>query len=149
MNPDPRFMSRDALMDGMQSVDYSQLPRLVMDEVNMRILSATAFEALSARDLAFMFNIPLVSCYRKINELEAFDLIKCVEKPLRPNGKRVRKYKSQLIKVALTFERGKLRISLDVSWKKTQRYEASWTSLGEGSGVDLKLLPEDTAPFGR
>ena len=38
-----------------------------------------------------------------------------------PNGKRVRKYKSQLIKVALTFERGKLRISLDISWKKTQR----------------------------
>jgi hypothetical protein len=125
----------------VQAVDYSQLPKLIMDDVNMRILSATAFEALSARDLAYMFNIPLVSCYRKINELEGAGLLKCVEKSLRANGKRVRKYRSQLIKVALTFERGKLRISLDVSWKKTQNYEASWTTLTDGKGPSFRLQP--------
>ncbi len=122
-------------------MDYAYIPKLVMDDVNMRILSATAFEALSARELAYMFKIPLVSCYRKIHELESHGLLKCVDKPLRPNGKRVRKYQSQLIKVALTFERGKLRIALDISWKKTQRYEASWTTLGDSSPFD-RLAPQ-------
>lgn len=124
-----------------EAVEYANLPKLIMDDINMRILSATAFEALSARDLAYMFNIPLVSCYRKINELEGAGLLKCVEKQLRANGKRVRKYRSQLIKVALTFERGKLRISLDVSWKKTQNYEASWTTLNDGKNPFVRPAP--------
>lgn len=124
-----------------EAVEYANLPKLIMDDINMRILSATAFEALSARDLAYMFNIPLVSCYRKINELETAGLLKCVEKQLRANGKRVRKYRSQLIKVALTFERGKLRISLDVSWKKTQNYEASWTTLNDGKNAFGRPMP--------
>jgi hypothetical protein len=116
-------------------MDYQSVSKLIMDEVNMRILSATAFEALSARDLAYMFNIPLVSCYRKINELESAGLLKCVDKPLKANGKRVRKYKSQLIKVVLTFEKGKLRIALDVSWKRTQHFEASWTASGDHTSL--------------
>ena len=117
-------------------MDYQTVSKLIMDDVNMRILSATAFEALSARDLAYMFDIPLVSCYRKINELEDADLLKCVDKPLKANGKRVRKYKSQLIKVVLTFERGKLRIALDVSWRRTQHFEASWTTAAEKSSFE-------------
>jgi hypothetical protein len=123
-------------MGGMHQMDYQTISKLIMDDVNMRILSATAFESLSARDLAYMFSIPLVSCYRKINELESAGLLKCVDKPLKANGKRVRKYKSQLIKVVLTFERGKLRIALDVSWKRTQHFEASWTTELDRSGLD-------------
>lgn len=124
------------LAGGMHQMDYQTISKLIMDDVNMRVLSATAFEPLSARDLAYMFNIPLVSCYRKINELESAGLLMCVDKPLKANGKRVRKYKSQLIKVVLTFERGKLRIALDVSWKKTQHFEASWTTKDEQNSIE-------------
>ena len=130
-------------------MDYQTISKLIMDDVNMRILSATAFESLSARDLAYMFDIPLVSCYRKINELEEASLLKCVEKPLKANGKRVRKYKSQLIKVVLTFERGKLRIALDVSWRRTQHFEASWTKGLDTAGLDLPIggsIPLDKIP---
>ena len=98
-----------------------------MDPYNLKILVALYNGNRSVRELAYMFDIPLVSCYRKINELEEAGLLKCVDKPLKANGKRVRKYKSQLIKVVLTFERGKLRIALDVSWRRTQHFEASWT----------------------
>ena len=124
------------LAGGMHQMDYQTISKLIMDDVNMRVLSATAFEPLSARDLAYMFNIPLVSCYRKINELESAGLLMCVDKPLKANGKRVRTYKSQLIKVVLTFERGKLRIALDVSWKKTQHFEASWTTKDEQNAIE-------------
>lgn len=128
-------------------MDYSQLPQLILDDLNMRILSATAFEALSVRDIAYMFNIPMVSCYRKINELESFGLLECVEKHLRANGKRVKKYKSQLIKVTLSLERGKLHISLDVSWKKNQSYEAQWSTIPEDApALAGQLRPGPAAP---
>lgn len=108
-------------------MDYSTLPRVIMDEKNIRILSATAFRPLSAREIAYMFNIPLVSCYRKMGELEKLGLIKCVDRPLTQSGKRVKVYKSQLLKVAVTFEGGKLKIVMDVAWKKTQHFEVSWS----------------------
>ena len=108
-------------------VDYSALPRVIMDEKNIRILSATAFRALSAREIAYMFDIPLVSCYRKMAELESLGLLKCVDRPLTQSGKRVKVYKSQLVRVSVNFEGGKLKITLDVAWKKTQHFEVSWT----------------------
>ena len=108
-------------------VDYSGLPRVIMDEKNIRILSATAFRPLSAREIAYMFDIPLVSCYRKMAELESLGLLKCVDRPLTQSGKRVKVYKSQLIRVSVNFEGGKLKITLDVAWKKTQHFEVSWT----------------------
>ena len=114
--------------DGQPSdVDFSALPRVIMDEKNIRILSATAFRPLSAREIAYMFDIPLVSCYRKLGELEHLGLLKCVDRPLTQSGKRVKVYKSQLIRVAVTFEGGKLKIVMDVSWKKTQHFEIAWT----------------------
>jgi hypothetical protein len=30
---------------------------------------------------------------------------------------------------------------LDVSWKKTQNYEASWTTLTDGKGPSFRLQP--------
>jgi hypothetical protein len=108
-------------------MDYSTLPRVIMDEKNIRILSATAFRPLSAREIAYMFNIPLVSCYRKMAELEKLGLIKCVDRPLTQSGKRVKVYKSQLLKVSVNFEGGKLKIVMDVAWKKTQHFEISWS----------------------
>lgn len=108
-------------------IDYSTLPRVIMDEKNIRILSATAFRPLSAREIAYLFDIPLVSCYRKMAELESLGLLKCVDRPLTQSGKRVKVYKSQLIRVSVNFEGGKLKITLDVAWKKTQHFEVSWT----------------------
>ncbi len=112
---------------GGPPLDYSALPRVIMDEKNIRILSATAFRPLSAREIAYMFDIPLVSCYRKMAELESLGLLKCVDRPLTQSGKRVKVYKSQLIRVSVNFEGGKLKITLDVAWKKTQHFEVSWT----------------------
>jgi len=125
--------------DGVPSnIDYSALPRVIMDEKNIRILSATAFKPLSAREIAYMFDIPLVSCYRKMAELESLGLLKCVDRPLTQSGKRVKVYKSQLIRVAVTFEGGKLKITMDVAWKKTQHFEVSWT---QSAGTET--LPPD------
>lgn len=126
-NPEPSKGASGGDGDMPPDMDFATLPRVIMDEKNIRILSATAFRPLSAREIAYMFNIPLVSCYRKMGELEKLGLIKCVDRPLTQSGKRVKVYKSQLLKVAVTFEGGKLKIVMDVAWKKTQHFEISWS----------------------
>ncbi|HEX9708639.1 MAG TPA: winged helix-turn-helix domain-containing protein [Candidatus Thermoplasmatota archaeon] len=129
-NPEQRGPASGGEDGAPPEMDYSTLPRVIMDEKNIRILSATAFRPLSAREIAYMFNIPLVSCYRKMGELEKLGLIKCVDRPLTQSGKRVKVYKSQLLKVAVTFEGGKLKIVMDVAWRKTQHFEISWSQAG-------------------
>jgi len=88
-----------------------------MDEYNMKILAATSHKARSARELAFMFDIPLASCYRKLRELSASGLIKMESSELTIDGKRYKTYKSQIDCVTLVYERGKVRMKVDMHLK--------------------------------
>ena len=94
------------------------LPKILMDEYNIRILSATTFQARSARELSYMFGIPLASCYRKINELEKAGFIKAESRELTREGKRYNTYKSQVGSINIFFENGKLRMRLQLAWQK-------------------------------
>ena len=69
-------------------MDNLQLPRLLMDECNLKILSATTYKPRSARELSYIFGIPLASCYRKIKELEDQGFIKAVSRELTREGDR-------------------------------------------------------------
>jgi len=80
----------------------------------MKILAATSHKARSARELAFMFDIPLASCYRKLRELAAADLIKLESTELTVDGKRFKTYRSQIDCVTLVYERGKVRMKVDM-----------------------------------
>ena len=80
------------------------LPKILMDEYNIRILSATTFQARSARELSYMFGIPLASCYRKINELEKAGFLKAESRELTREGKRYNTYKSQVGSINIFFE---------------------------------------------
>jgi hypothetical protein len=71
------------------------LPKILMDEYNIRILSATTFQARSARELSYMFGIPLAW-----------------------EGKRYNTYKSQVGSINIFFENGKLRMRLQLAWQK-------------------------------
>jgi len=88
-----------------------------MDEYNMKILAATSYKARSARELAFMFDIPLASCYRKLRELAAANLIKLESTQLPSDGKRYKIYRSQIDCVTLVYERGKFRMKVDMHMK--------------------------------
>ena len=85
-----------------------------MDEYNMKILASTSHKARSARELAFMFDIPLASCYRKLRELAAAGLIKLESTELTADGKRYKVYKSQIDCVTLVYERGKVHMKVDM-----------------------------------
>lgn|GEM_PF-713790 len=93
------------------------IAQLLMDEYNMKILAATSYKARSARELAFMFDIPLASCYRKLRELAAAGIMKLESTELTPDGKRYKVYRSQIDYVTLVYEKGKVSMKVDIHLK--------------------------------
>jgi len=91
------------------------ITQILTDEYNMNILAATSHKARSARELAFMFDIPLASCYRKLRELCAAGLIEQEGSELTSDGKRYKVYRSRIGSVTLVYERGTLRVKVDVT----------------------------------
>jgi hypothetical protein len=99
------------------------IPQLLMDEYNLKILSSTYYTGKSVRQLAYLFDIPIATCYRKIKELEDVGLLKCIERPLTRDGRRYKIYKSELMGIKISFERGKLRIRIELMYKTPIEFE--------------------------
>jgi predicted transcriptional regulator len=93
------------------------IAQILTDEYNMNILAATSHKARSARELAFMFDIPLASCYRKLRELAAAGLIEQEGSELTADGKRYKVYRSRIGSVTLTYEKGTLRMKVDMNYR--------------------------------
>jgi len=98
----------------MEDLDLAQI---LMDEYNMKILAATSHKAKSARELAFLFDIPMASCYRKIKELVGAGLLKLDSTVLSADGKRYNIYKSQIECITMVYERGQMRLKIDMHLK--------------------------------
>lgn len=91
------------------------IAQILTDEYNMNILAATSYKARSARELAFMFDIPLASCYRKLRELESASLIDQEGSELTMDGKRYKTYRSKIGSISLVYEKGILRMKVDLT----------------------------------
>lgn len=102
-----------------------ELPKILMDETNLKILSATTYKPRSARELSYIFGIPLASCYRKIKELENQGFIKAVSRELTREGKRYSKYQSQVGSVKIAFENGHLKMQLQLAFRQPITIEES------------------------
>jgi len=95
-------------------MDDLDLAQIMMDEYNMKILAATSHKAKSARELAFLFDIPMASCYRKIKELLGAGLLKLDSTELSSDGKRYNVYRSEINCITMVYERGQMRLKIDM-----------------------------------
>ncbi len=123
-----------------------ELPKILMDETNLKILSATTFKPRSARELSYIFAIPLASCYRKIKELEQQGLIKAVSRELTREGKRFSKYQSQVGSVKIAFENGHLKMQLQLAWRQTITIEESAESMMQRVEKPSPIIADTTSP---
>lgn len=89
-----------------------------MDQYNLKILSSTSRKALSVRDMAFLYFIPLATCYRKVRELEETGLLKCEGKLLSSDGKRYKVYKSQVSELNVSYRNRAVVINLVLDWEE-------------------------------
>jgi len=125
-------------------MDNLELPKILMDETNLKILSATTFKPRSARELSYIFGIPLASCYRKIKELEDQGFIKAVSRELTREGKRYSKYQSQVGSVKIAFENGHLRMQLQLAWRQPITIEESAESMMQRVEKPSPIIQETT-----
>ena len=102
------------LFHRVSRMDDFDLAQILMDEYNMKIIAATSHKAKGARELAFLFDIPMASCYRKIKELVGAGLLKPDGTELSSDGKRYNVYLSQIDCVTLVYERGQMRMKVDM-----------------------------------
>ncbi|HNU36293.1 MAG TPA: winged helix-turn-helix domain-containing protein [Methanomassiliicoccales archaeon] len=84
--------------------------RLLTDEYAVKILMATVRSPRSAQQISEQFGIPIAACYRRIRDLEVAGLIRCTERRLSRQGKRVCYYQSRVRTAALQYENGRLKV---------------------------------------
>ena len=126
---------QEEVIDVRESIDIRELnmAQLLMDQYNLKILSSTTKKALSVRDMAFMYFIPLATCYRKVRELEGAGLLKCEGKKLSSDGKRYKVYKNQVSEFNVSYRNRSVVIDLVLDWEEPLR-----VSLDMNTGKVLK-----------
>ena len=85
------------------------------NKYNTDILTATG-EAKSAQDLSDQLDVPIATCYRRINELEEADLLELHDRPLSDEHRRVKVYRRKVDGVEVE-ERSAVKNRLDDVWR--------------------------------
>lgn len=99
---------------------------LLADKYILHILSATYYQPKTVQELCLKFDIPIASCYRKIRELEASKLILCADRVVTKEGKRMKRYKSQINSINIYYEKGKIKVNLDLAFKGKEEIIEVW-----------------------
>jgi len=79
-----------------------------------RILAATE-EPKSAKELSAELDVPIATCYRRIEDLEEADLLVCEGRETSDRGRRTRVYRRTLDELALDLRDGVPELTLDGS----------------------------------
>ena len=88
-----------------------ELIEVLGNKYNTDILSATT-EPKSAQDLSDELDVPIATCYRRIDELTDADLLTLHDRPLSDEHRRIKVYRRNVDKVEVSFEGG---ISVDIA----------------------------------
>ena len=81
------------------------------NKYNTDILSATT-EPKSAQDLSDELDVPIATCYRRIDELTDADLLTLHDRPLSDEHRRIKVYRRNVDKVEVNFDGG---VSVDIA----------------------------------
>ena len=100
------------------------------NEYNPDILRA-ADEAHSAQEFSEMLDIPIATCYRRINELEEADLLELHDRPLSDEHRRVKVYRRKVDGVEVDFRDG-LTVEVEERSAVKNRLDDVWRDLSAG-----------------
>ena len=97
------------------------------NKYNTDILTATG-DAMSAQDLSEQLDVPIATCYRRINELEEADLLELHDRPLSEEHRRVKVYRRKVDGVEVDFRDG-LTIEVEERSAVKNRLDDVWRDL--------------------
>lgn len=110
----------------MKALDVSSL---LADEYTLQILSATWSRAMTANEISLEYQIPIATCYRKIRELERENLMSSPESIITREGKRRKKYQSQISSISIVFYKGELRVDIQLAYKEREHIKENFRKI--------------------
>ncbi|MFB6188522.1 MAG: helix-turn-helix domain-containing protein [Halapricum sp.] len=111
----------------MASVD---LLRTLGNKYSAEILDA-ADEPRSAQDLSDELDIPIATCYRRIDELTEHELLELHDSILSDDRRRIKVYRRNVESVSVAFDES-LSIAVEERSEVANKLDRAWRTLSEG-----------------
>jgi predicted ArsR family transcriptional regulator len=104
-----------------------ELIEVLGNKYNTDILSATT-EPKSAQDLSEELDVPIATCYRRIEELTDTDLLSLHDRPLSDEHRRIKVYRRNVDQIEINFENG---VSINVSERSAvkNKLDDAWRTM--------------------
>ncbi|QGN07202.1 ArsR family transcriptional regulator [Halorhabdus sp. CBA1104] len=110
----------------MVSVD---LLRTLGNKYSAEILDATE-EPKSAQELSDQLDIPIATCYRRIDELTDHNLLELHDNVLSDDRRRIKVYRRNVDAIEVSFEESML-IDVEERSEVTNKLDEAWRTLSE------------------
>lgn len=111
----------------MSSVDLLQT---LGNKYSAEILDATD-EPRSAQELSDELEIPIATCYRRIDELTEYDLLELHDNILSDDRRRIKVYRRNVESVRIDFGE-ELDVNIEERKEVTNTLDEAWRTLSEG-----------------
>jgi len=100
------------------------------NEYNPEILEATD-EPRSAQELSEELDIPIATCYRRIDELEDVDLLELYDQPLSDAHRRINVYRRNVDEIRAEFNGQDLIVQVTERAEVKNKLDDVWRTLSE------------------
>lgn len=107
----------------------AELLQTLGNKYSAEILDATD-EPISAQDLSDELEIPIATCYRRIDELTEHDLLELHDNILSDDRRRIKVYRRNVDEVRVDFDDG-LTITVEERSEVTNKLDEAWRTLSD------------------
>ena len=104
--------------------------RVLGNEYNAEILEATN-EPHSAQELSDSLEVPIATCYRRIDELTESDLLELFDRPLSDEHRRINVYRRNVDEVRVEFEEDECHVTVQERSEIKNKLDDVWRTLSE------------------
>lgn len=104
--------------------------RVLGNEYNAEILQATE-EPHSAQELSDKLDVPIATCYRRIDELTEADLLELHDRPLSDEHRRINVYRRNLDEVRIEFDGDECTVAVQERSEIKNKLDDVWRTLSE------------------
>jgi predicted transcriptional regulator len=100
------------------------------NKYNPEILDA-ASEPKSAQELSEELDVPIATCYRRINELTEANLLELHDRPLSEEHRRIKVYRRSIDQITIDF-RDEMSVELEERSEVANKLDEVWRRMSEG-----------------
>ena len=108
----------------------TEILRTLGNKYSAEILDATE-EPRSAQELSDQLDIPIATCYRRIDELTEHDLLELHDNILSDDRRRIKVFRRNVEAVRVSFD-SDLSIEVEERSQVTNKLDEAWRTLSEG-----------------